>query len=138
NSSSGATLNGATLNLTNSTLSGNTATGFGGAVYTEGPTDTLVNITNCTITNNRADSDSIGAGTGTGGGLDIFGNAQVTLRNSIVDLNFRGASPGTTADDISGPVITTTNASTHNLIGNCVGCGLVEGVDNNSLNVAAA
>ncbi len=66
---------GATLNLTNSTLSGNNATGSGGGVFSDGVSGTTpVNITNCTITNNRADNDTDSSGTG--GGLFIFGGTD--------------------------------------------------------------
>ncbi len=128
----------ATLSLTNSTLSGNNAQGNGGGIFTEGPGGgaAAVTITNSTITNNRADNDTNSAGIG--GGIVILGSSEVTLRNSIVALNFNGGSPSTTADDIRGAVVAG-GSSTHNLIGSCLfPCGLTDGVDNNQLNVSAA
>jgi hypothetical protein len=126
----------ATLNLTNSTVSGNKARGNGGGIFSDGPSGaTTVTITNCTITNNRANNQNDNFGQG--GGL-AFASTPVTLRNSIVDLNFRGASPSTTADDLSGAIVPP-SASTHNLIGNCFNpCLLTNGVNNNLLNVSAA
>ncbi|HEY5838171.1 MAG TPA: cadherin-like domain-containing protein, partial [Pyrinomonadaceae bacterium] len=134
-SSSGANLNGATVNITNSTLSGNNSAGNGGGVFSDGISGiTPVSITNSTITDNRADTGN--GGSSTGGGLFIVGGTEVTLRNSIVDLNFAGS--GTTANDIRGAVVAG-GVSTHNLIGSCsLPCGLTNGVDNNSLNVSAA
>ena len=105
-------------------------------MFTDGPVGaTPVTITNCTITGNRADSDTTGAGTG--GGI-FFVSSNVILKNTIVALNFNGGSPSTTPDDIRGTVVAG-GASTHNLIGSCLlTCGLTNGVDNNQLNVSAA
>ena len=77
-----------------------------------------VTITNSTITNNRADNNTDSTGTG-GGIVVVVAVATVVLRNSIVDLNFNGSSPGTTADDIRGAVVAG-GVSTHNLIGSCL------------------
>ena len=59
-------------------------------------------INDCTITNNRVDNDTQHSGNARG--LFIFGGTILTLRNSIVDLNFVGGSPDTTAGDIVGAV----------------------------------
>ncbi len=127
-------LNGsATLSITNSTLSTNNANFSGGGVFTDGTGGVApIAITNCTIAQNRADNDTNTVGSG--GGLAILGGSAVTLRNSIVDLNWFGGSPSTTADDITGAVIAG-GASTHNIIGSCTSCGLTDNVDNNKLNV---
>jgi len=57
-----------------------------------------VTINDCTITNNRGDNDTQHSGNARG--LFIFGGTILTLRNSIVDLNFVGGSPDMTASDI--------------------------------------
>ena len=127
----------ATLNLTNSTISGNRAKGNGGGIFSNGPLlSTPVTITNCTITDNRANNENDNFGQG--GGLGVAGANPVIVRNSLVDLNFNGASPSTTPDDISAALVPP-SASTHNLIGNCFNpCFLTDGVNNNHLNVPAA
>src|SRR5262249_34563511 len=122
----------ATLNLTNSTLSGNNATGGGGGLNTDATGAANVAITNCTITDNRADSDTNASGTG--GGVFVAGDSSAILRNSIVDLNFVGGS-GSVGDDIQNSLDNVN--STHNLVGVCTACGLTNGVNNNQLGVTS-
>src|SRR5262249_6003198 len=86
------------LVLVNSTLSGNSTTRFGGGILcTEGTSD--VRITNSTLTGNGGDSDNDSDGSG-GGYFFTGAGGSLTLNNSIVAGNFRGAGAGPTADDI--------------------------------------
>jgi hypothetical protein len=80
------------LRMTNTTVSGNTATSYagGGVLSSSG---SFATITNSTITGNSAQG---AGGIGNGGGT-------VTLANTIVAKNYRG-SDTTTADDIFGDV----------------------------------
>jgi parallel beta-helix repeat protein len=113
--------------VTNSTFANNTAVSEGGGIYVESNGNST--FTNCTITANRAKSTS----SGVGGGLMALG--AVTLHNTIVAGNFRGASPSTTADDVGG---TLSSASSFNLIGTGGSGKLVNGVNNNQVGVANA
>ncbi len=70
---------GAALALSNTTLSGNIATGLGGGVYT----DRAATIVSSTIANNSASS---------GAGLQTTNSATLSLRNSIVASNAGGNS----------------------------------------------
>jgi uncharacterized repeat protein (TIGR01451 family) len=112
------------LGIINSTISGNSAQGFGGGVYVNSTT----NLTNVTVTNNRADSNN--AGGETGGGIFINSIAPL-LKNTIVAGNFRGSGP--IADDINGGLAD--NTSAFNLIGTGGSGGLTSG-NNNQVNVA--
>jgi len=139
------------VNLTNSTISGNNAVYVGGGILTvaHDGSNAPVAITNSTITNNRANStNSTGCfagglaigGPGVTGLCGIPANTAgnlVTLRNSIVALNYKGASPATTADDIAGAVNVSGSNSTHNIVGTCASCNLVDGTDNNKLGVTS-
>ncbi len=129
--SGGGVGNSGTLVVVNSTVSGNTASGQGGGINSTG-TLTLVNstvygntaatggglgvsssgktvVTNATITANRSTSTPANNGSSGGGIKVVFGS--VVVRNSIVAGNFRGASPSTTADDVSGTLGTTSGYS---------------------------
>ncbi len=109
------------VTISNSTISGNQANGYGGGLATFFGGTTLTNVT---ITNNRSGNFA--------GGL--YGDSgTLTLRNSIIAGNFSGASPSTTADDISGMVDPT---SSFNLIGTGGSGGLANGVNNNQVGVA--
>jgi len=129
--SSGGALwnNGGNITVVNSTLSGNSATGAGGGVRSDSGTLTLTNVT---LTNNRSDSDNSGGEQG--GGISRVGGT-VTLQNTLVAGNFRGPSPSTTADDISGTVDA---SSSFNLIGTGGAGGLGNGVNNNQVGVTDA
>jgi len=98
--------NGGAFTLVNTTVSGNSSPNIAGGIYNGAGNLTLTNVT---ITNNRSDSDN--SGSEQGGGL-FCGGGTVILRNTIVAGNFRGT--GSTADDISGSVDST---SSFNLIG---------------------
>jgi CSLREA domain-containing protein len=74
---------GLSLAITDSTLSGNSATNFGGGLLTYS-INAGVTLTNVTITDNTADSDS--AGGGDGGGI-YAGYGPISLENSIIAGN---------------------------------------------------
>jgi Calx-beta domain/Domain of unknown function DUF11/Bacterial Ig domain/Domain of unknown function (DUF4214) len=118
-----------TLTLINATVSGNTSPTNGGGIYNGSGTATLTNVT---VTNNRADNDNDTVGTG--GGINVSGGT-LTLHNTIVFGNFKGANPSTTADDIAGTVDA---ASSFNLIGTGGAGGLTNGTNNNQVGVADA
>jgi hypothetical protein len=118
----------ATIN--NSTISNNTAPGSGAGLQCSGGPTTVVNITNTTITGNRADTANNG---GIGGGL-LRLNGVVTLRNTIVAGNFRTSGP--IGSDISGTVA---SASSFNLIGDDSGLiGLTNGTNGNQIGTSLA
>jgi hypothetical protein len=92
-------------------------------------------LTSVTITNNRADSDDNGSGTG--GGI-YNNNSAPLLRNTIVAGNFKGsgADVPATADDIQGTGPVDSN-SAYNLIGTGGAGGLTAGSPNfNQVNVS--
>jgi CSLREA domain-containing protein len=123
----GLFVGGGTTTIANATISSNATQGSGAGIVTAGG-QTAINITNTTITANRA--DSTGTGSGAGGGIQIFGGA-VTLKNTIVAANVRGT--GSTPDDIVGAV---SPSSCFNLIGTGGSGGLVNGSNNNQVDVA--
>ena len=91
----------------------------------------MLSLTNATITNNRADSD--GDSSGAFGAIYSNGNS-ITLNNTIVAGNFRGASPATTPDDIGNSIATP--ASAYNLIGSGGSAGLIDGTNNNQVGLS--
>ncbi|HEV7646298.1 MAG TPA: VCBS repeat-containing protein [Pyrinomonadaceae bacterium] len=102
-SNTGSTLAGVTVyNFTNSTISGNVATGPGGGFAMEQPNTGTVtaNFNYSTIANNRANNDNTGA-TDNGGGI-IRASGTLNLKNTIVADNSVGT--GSTGPDISGAV----------------------------------
>ena len=139
----GGIINLGTLVITNSAITNNTTTLYGGGIEnTGGPADlTLRNVTvssnfayndsggidgdsgaihliNSTVTANTADAEANGAGNG--GGFRRF-NGTLELRNTIVAGNSDATGDGL-APDCSGGGITSQG---HNLIGNTAGCGWV-------------
>jgi nitrogen fixation protein FixH len=109
---------GTTTTIRNSTISGNEAEGSGGGVKIQGfPTEGgAVHFYHSTITNNRADADNNGIGTG--GGIDVTNSTTtVTLDHTIVAGNFKGNGP--TRSDISGNV-----TATWSLVGDNTGSNL--------------
>jgi uncharacterized repeat protein (TIGR01451 family) len=120
---------GGTLNLINSSISGNSATAAGGGIFND--TSGTTNSTNCTITNNRSDSDNSG---GEQGGGIIVNAGTVTLKNTIVAGNFRGT--GTTRDDVSGALDPT---GSFNLIGDGTNMtGISNGSNSNQVGSAGS
>ncbi len=115
-----------TATITNTTISGNTVSGSGAGM---GIADTNTTLTNVTVTNNQADSGNDGSGAF--GGIYIA-SGTVTLKNTIVAGNFKGIS---VADDIFGTV---DPSSSFNLIGTGGSGGLINGVNNNQVDVADA
>jgi CSLREA domain-containing protein len=114
----------AVVTMVNSTISGNSTSNVGGGVSNQSGNTTLTNVT---ITNNRSENS-------TGGGIFASSaNATTTLRNTIVAGNFGGASPSTTANNISGTV---SSSSSFNLIGTGGAGGLTNGTNNNQVGVA--
>jgi CSLREA domain-containing protein len=119
--------------VTNSTISGNNSHSFGGGIYHMRGTLTLTNVT---ITNNRADADNVG--TGTGGGIfqlsSIVSTDRINLKNTIVAGNSRGN--GSTSDDINGSVMSTSSFS---LIGDGTGAtGISNGAAGNQVGTGTA
>jgi hypothetical protein len=114
------------LRVTNSTISANRARQFGGGLLVAGGTAVL---THDTITNNTANTDSLGDGSGSG--MFSVGSADVILSHTIVADNFR--LPAFLADDISGTV---NLASAFNLIGYGGSGGLTDGVNGNKVGVS--
>jgi hypothetical protein len=103
-----------TLNITNSTLSGNTAVQKGGAIWWIG---TAGSITNSTITNNTADSDSNNAVNDNGGGI-FSESTTIALINTIIAANLDASTAaGTIHPDVSGNV----TGNNNNLIGSLTG-----------------
>ncbi len=89
------------LNLTqttgtfkNCTISGNRATTSNGGGLMVGSSGSAT-LVNCTVTNNRAEGGAIA------GGIRCNSGSPLVLMNSLVVGNFAGASPSTTADDIT-------------------------------------
>jgi CSLREA domain-containing protein len=76
------------LTVINSTISGNQAKTHGGGIFNAG----YANLYNATLTNNQADSDFDGSGTG--GGVYNQSNASVAFQNSIVALNWESTQVG--------------------------------------------
>ncbi len=88
-------IGGQATTMTNSTVLNNTATNRGGGVYVDGNAD----FRNCTITDNRSDSD--GNGADSGGGVFKFFDTGETLRlfNSVLANNINGS--GSTLQDVN-------------------------------------
>ena len=118
------------LVINNSTISGNLAAAHGGGIYAGLGTATLTNVT---ITNNRSDNDHNSVGDGGG----IFNpGASVLLHNTIVARNFKGASPGTTANDVAGAL---DSSSSFNLIGDGTGMsGIANGPPGNQIGTSGS
>jgi large repetitive protein len=106
--------------LTNCTIAGNSAYS-GGGVYVGPGTTTIVSLTNCTVSLNKANM-LFGAG---GGGIYVAGILH--LNNTIVAGNTVDGLQVTTGADINGLVGA---ASGHNLIGNGTGCSIDTGNGN--------
>ena len=82
----GAVYVGAVVNIQNCTFQENTAGYFGGAIMVSGSaadTNYEANITNCTITNNKA-TKSLTEPTGSGGGIFVQANGHVTIDDLTV------------------------------------------------------
>ena len=112
------------LSVTNSTISGNSTNGSGGGILVEGETT----LNHVTITDNLADSDDDGFGTG--GGISLY-SATMTVHNSIISGNHEETGGANVDDDVA--INAGTLTGTYNLIG--VGGGLTNGVDGNQVGV---
>ncbi len=111
--------------LNNCTVSGNDCYEVGGGLYNRAN----MSLTNTTVTNNRADSND--SGVGTGGGIHNEPGQTVSLYNTIVAVNFNGG--GSQFDDITNLGYINYNSS-NNLIGADEGdCGLIHGVNGNQV-----
>lgn len=110
--------------IVNSTLSGNRATGHGGAILGNGPECGALRLRNVTVVGNVADSDGDGIGTGGGLSLDLRG---AFLSNSILASNLAGG----TGSDCRG----TLTSEGHNLIQTLAGCALAGTTTGNLLGV---
>jgi hypothetical protein len=98
-----------TLTVANSTISGNRARGYGGAIALTSDQPDAVNLKNTTITENAA-----GDGLGDGGGI-FNATATVNLANTIIAAN-----TGVVAPDCLGPLI----SEGFNLIEHVGGCSI--------------
>ena len=114
------------LRLSNSTISGNSSDGQGGGIANSA----LLEITNTTISLNRADTD--GDGSGSGGGLYHDSRyPSPVLNNTIVAGNLTGPVGSERPDEVSGDA-TDCLVGTYNLIGDAATSGgLSDGVDGN-------
>ncbi len=113
------------VQINNTTISGNSATGYGGGAWLDG-----VELNNVTVTNNRGDAGNYG--TGSGGGIHSSNDLATYLRNTIVAGNVRGS--GSTASDLDGTF--NSSKSYNNLIGTGGSAGLTGGVQGNLTGVA--
>ena len=78
NAGGGLGQDGGTANLVNSTISGNNADVDGGGIWNSCPCLSEVNLYNVTVTNNQADANFDGGGTG--GGVFDFNNGVSTVQ----------------------------------------------------------
>jgi hypothetical protein len=78
----GINASGSVLTVTNSTVRGNTASGWGGGISNAG---TRLALINSTLSSNQAQGGN--ASTDGGGALDLYGASNVTLINSTVSGN---------------------------------------------------
>ena len=85
----GGIQNGGTLTITNSVISGNSASTAGGGIYNAGSTLT---ITNSRISGNVANGSASGSG---GGGLDLNVGSTTTILNSTISGNTAPKKPKT-------------------------------------------
>ncbi|MFK7822015.1 MAG: choice-of-anchor Q domain-containing protein [Planctomycetaceae bacterium] len=114
-----------TAEISNTTLSRNSATGFGGGIEVVGGSAT---IRNSSIVENNSDSDDSGGENG--GGVDSNPNL-ITMHNTIVAGNFRGSRANAVADDVGLNLVST---SSFNLIGNAnTAGGLTHGGQNGNI-----
>jgi hypothetical protein len=109
---------GAVANLTNVTISGNRA-GAGSGGFDNFNATATANLNNATVTNNTADFDANGPVNAEGGGVFEF-SGTVNLRNTIVAGN-RDDSPAAKAPDCDGSPTSQGN----NLIGDLTNCEYV-------------
>lgn len=126
----GGIYNQGTLTLINSTISGNKSGRAGAGI--DGTFEDSSTLCNVTITNNHADSDN--SGFEQGGGIHAS-SGTVTLNNSIVARNFRGAT-STISDDISGSPGFVRFFGSYNVIGTDGSGALTNGVNNNQVGVS--
>ncbi|MBK8467448.1 MAG: hypothetical protein IPL32_16650 [Chloracidobacterium sp.] len=102
---------GGTLTIINSTITGNSSVGPGGGIFNQpnqvsGPGLT---ITNTTISNNIANSDSIG--NGDGGGLYIEGGLPVNISGSTINGNSATGGGGVYVSSNSSSTVNLTNST---------------------------
>jgi predicted outer membrane repeat protein len=124
-----------TMTIVNTTVSGNSVTGNIAGVANSG----ALTMANVTITNNRSDSD--GSGDTQAGGLTNLAAGTITMTNTIVAGNFRGAVGSDVASDISDLGTTgkiNVAGSANNLIGDAgTAGGFSNGTNGNRVGVAA-
>lgn len=106
----------ATGYITNSTFSGNSVTGSGGAIYGQSPSTHLY-FRNATIAFNTADSDNNG---GNGGGVNSFSGAIFEVTNSLIANNNGNLGPDCYANSGFTSVA-------NNLVGKTDGCTFTPG-----------
>jgi hypothetical protein len=103
------------VTVTNSTFSGNSATGIfngGGGLFNLGG---LAGAGTLTLTNSTITGNSVTGTSSSGGGLATAGAGAAALQNTIVALNTAAAGP-----DCAGAV----TSQGHNLVGDPTGCTL--------------
>lgn len=164
NGNGGAVFNLGNLTITNSTLTGNKASGDGGAIDSDNGTLTIHNSTisgneadrdggglhhcgsstatlvNVTITNNRADADNDTIGEG--GGIAQISSNPLTLHNTIVAGNFNEDGASDANDDVfvnTAPPSAIDAGSSNNLIGVDTGLtGISHGTNGNQVGTAGS
>ncbi len=109
NDDGGGILSFGAVTLTGSALSGNTANGSGGALYSTG-TPSAATFTNSTVNGNTA---------GQGGGIASV-NGTLTLTSSVVDTNTATVNPGGIYY-VAGSATLNTSTVTANTATNCTG-----------------
>lgn len=115
NNGGGIHVTGADVTVQNSTISGNFTNGTGGGMYIAVDPGQQVNLFNVTISNNIADSDN--AGGGSGGGIYVY-TGSVRIANSILANNVLERGAVDQADDCNATI----ESLGYNLIESTNGC----------------
>lgn len=89
--------------LTNSTISGNSATKSGGGIDAQGN----ITITNCTITNNSSQSGI--------GGFQISNSSTANVKNTIFNKNLQGVAPSLFISNFQADVGSSMNSLGYNI-----------------------
>jgi CSLREA domain-containing protein len=114
------TTNNVVLAVTNSTISGNSATIDGGGIYNILGS---VYLNNATVANNRADSDADGTGDG-GGIMRIPDSGQVFLKNTLLAGNLDAGGQAPDCATKKGNQTAQLSSQGYNLIQHVAGCNV--------------
>jgi hypothetical protein len=132
---------GSTLAITNSTISGNGATGWGGGLSvssTSSSSPATANLRGDTINRNVADTDN--SGLGHGGGIDQAPDGRINLSNTVVAGNTDVSATGPAADcnTNADPVTLAPRVISqgYNLFGATAGCTISTATGDQDLNGA--